>query len=99
MSVVYKVENLGVARNFLSSATGDYILTNSKSSVKYYGMLVVDHMLKTLQKEFPEKVIDLIADIDDDHAALFTAMKLKYKNIVYTGGSEEAKKLLGHLVN
>lgn len=94
MSVVYKVENLEDARDFLSSAQGEYILTNPKSSVKYYGMLVVDHMLKTLQKEFSEKVIDLIADIDDDHAALFTAMKLKYKNIVYTGNSDEAKKQL-----
>ena len=94
MSKVYTVENLEDARDFLSSAKGKYILTNPESSVKYYGMLVVDHMLKTLQKEFPEKVIDIIADVDDDHAALFTAMKLQYKNIVYTGNSEEAKALL-----
>lgn len=94
MSVVYKVENLEDARDFLSSAQGEYILTNSESSVKYYGMLVVDHMLKTLQKEFPKKVIDVIVDIDDDHAALFTTIKLNYKNIVYTGNSEEAKALL-----
>ncbi|MCC8377717.1 MAG: hypothetical protein LN567_04980 [Rickettsia endosymbiont of Graphium doson] len=94
MSVVYKVENLEDARDFLSSAQGEYILTNSESSVKYYGMLVVDHMLETLQKEFPKKVIDVIVDIDDDHAALFTAIKLNYKNIVYTGNSDEAKKQL-----
>ncbi|WP_342226175.1 hypothetical protein [Rickettsia endosymbiont of Urophora cardui] len=94
MSVVYKVENVEDARDFLSSAQGDYILTNSESSVKYYGMLVVDHMLETLQKEFPKKVIDVIVNVDDDHAALFTAMKLNYKNIVYTGNSEEAKALL-----
>ncbi|HJD67317.1 MAG TPA: hypothetical protein LFV66_02475 [Rickettsia endosymbiont of Bembidion lapponicum] len=94
MSVVYKVENLEDARDFLSSTQGEYVLTNSKSSVKYYGMLVVDHMLKTLQKEFPKKVIDVVVNVDDDNAALFSAMKLNYKNIVYTGNSEEAKKQL-----
>ncbi|XVN40377.1 MAG: hypothetical protein RCO49_06015 [Rickettsia endosymbiont of Argas persicus] len=94
MSTVYKVENLEDARNFLSSAKGNYILTNPKSSVKYYGMLVVNHILKILQKEFPEKVVDVIVDVDDDHAALFTSVKLRYKNIVYTGDSEEARKQL-----
>ncbi len=97
MNITYEVKNLENARNFLSSAKGDYILTNYKSSVKYYGMLVVDHILKTLHKEFPEKVIDLIANVDDDHAALFTAVKLGYKNVVYTGDSDEAQKLLHNL--
>ncbi|HJD62431.1 MAG TPA: hypothetical protein LFW14_02440 [Rickettsia endosymbiont of Degeeriella rufa] len=94
MSVVYKVKNLEDARDLLSSAQGEYILTNSESSVKYYGMLVVDHMFEALQQEFPKKVIDVIVNVGDDHAALFTAIKLNYKNIVYTGHSEEAKKQL-----
>lgn len=97
MNIVYEVENLEEARNFLSSAKGDYVLTNPKGSIRYYGMLVVDHMLKTLQREFPAKVVDLIVDVDDDHTALFTAIKLGFKNITYTGTSNEAKALLKKL--
>jgi|GEM_PF-935105 len=96
--MVYEVGNLEDARSFLSSEKEKYILTNLKSSVKYYGMLVVDHMFKTLQKEFPEKIIDIIVDVDDDHAALFTAIKLGYKNIVYKGDSEEARRQLHGLI-
>ncbi|WP_341791633.1 hypothetical protein [Rickettsia endosymbiont of Gonocerus acuteangulatus] len=94
MNITYEVTNLEDARDFLSSTQGEYVLTNLKNSVKYYGMLVVDHMLKTLQKEFPKKVIDVVVNVDDDNAALFTAIKLNYKNIVYTGNSDEAKSLL-----
>ncbi|WP_218460687.1 hypothetical protein [Rickettsia sp. TH2014] len=83
------------ARNFLSSEKGKFALSTPNGSVKYYGMLVIDHMLKTLSKEFPEKVVDLIVDVGDDHPALFTAIKLGYKNIIYTGSSEEAKRVLG----
>lgn len=94
-TLVYEVRNLEEARNFLSYEKGRFALSTSSGSVKYYGMLVIDHMFKALTKEFPEKVIDLIANVGDDHAALLTAIKLGYKNIVYTGNSEEARGLLG----
>ena len=90
----YTVVSLEEARDFLSSVEEKLILTNHTSSAKYYGMLVIDYMFKTLSKEFPEKVLDPTVDIGDDHAALFTAIKLGYKNIVYTGNSEEARGLL-----
>ncbi|WP_341787854.1 hypothetical protein [Rickettsia endosymbiont of Cantharis rufa] len=90
----YTVVNLEEARDFLSNVEEKPILTNHASSVKYYGMLVIDYMFKTLSKEFPEKVLDLTVDIGDDHVALFTAIKLGYKNIVYTGNSGEARRLL-----
>ena len=93
-TLVYEIENLEEARNFLSSTEGKFILTTPIGSVKYYGMLVIDFMLKTLIKEFYEKVIGVIVNVDDDHAALFTAIKLNYKNIIYTGNSPEAKALL-----
>lgn len=94
MSITYEIKNLEEAQAFLSVTEDKITLTNSVGSVKYYGMLVIDAMFKTLHKEFPEKIIDIIANVDDHHAALFTAIKLGYKNIVYTGNSEEAKRLL-----
>jgi len=90
----YTVVSLEEARDFLSSVEEKLILTNHTSSVKYYGMLVIDYMFKTLSREFPEKVLDLTVDVEDDHVALFTAIKLGYKNIVYAGDSEEARRLL-----
>lgn len=94
-TLVYEVRNLEEARNFLSSEKGKFVLTTSSGSVKYYGILVIDQMLKALSIEFPEKVVDIIADVGDDHPALFTAIKLGYNNIVYTGDSKEAKRVLG----
>ncbi|AFB20993.1 hypothetical protein [Rickettsia canadensis] len=97
MIIVYEIRNLEEARDFLSSVEQKLILTNHVSSVKYYGMLAIDYMFKTLSKEFPEKVLDLTVDVRDDHAALFTAIKLGYKNIIYTGNSNEARALLRRL--
>ncbi|HJD55890.1 MAG TPA: hypothetical protein LFW21_04560 [Rickettsia endosymbiont of Pyrocoelia pectoralis] len=94
MSIVYEIENLEEARAFLSFTEDKVVLTTMPGSVKYYGMLVVDYVLKDLSKAFSNKIEDVIIDIGDDHAALFTAIKLGYKNIVYTGDSEEAKGLL-----
>ena len=94
-TLVYEVRNLEEARNFLSSEKGKFVLTTSSGSVKYYGILVIDQMLKALSIEFPEKVVDIIADVGDDHPALFTAIKLGYNNIVSTGDSKEAKRVLG----
>lgn len=94
MTIIYEVKNLEEARNFLSLTEDKVILTTTPGSIKYYGMLVLDYMLKALSKEFFDKIEDVIVNIGYDHAALFTAVKLKYKNIVYTGDSEEAKDLL-----
>ncbi|ADE30077.1 beta/alpha barrel domain-containing protein [Rickettsia prowazekii] len=99
MSRVYKIKNLEEARNFLYSIEEPLILTNDDSSIKYYGMLVIDYMFKTLRREFPEKVLALTVNVGQDHAALFTAIKLGYKNIVYIGASAEAKRLLSDLYN
>ncbi|QQV75284.1 hypothetical protein H6P87_00836 [Rickettsia tillamookensis] len=95
MSIVYEIRNLEETRNFLSNVEEQIILTNPASSIKYYGMLVIDYMFKTLSKEFPKKVLELTVNVGENHAALFTAIKLGYKNIVYTGDSKEARRVLG----
>lgn len=72
------------------------ILTNRVGSTRYYGILVLDYMFKKLLEEFPQ-VIQIIIEVEDDHAALFSAIKLGYKNIIYTGKSEEARKMLASI--
>ncbi|HJD57207.1 MULTISPECIES: hypothetical protein [unclassified Candidatus Tisiphia] len=89
----YTIGNLSDAREFLSEFHDPVILTNKSGSTRYYGMLVLDYIFKTLNKEFPQ-IVKIIVNVENDHPALFTAIKLNYQNITYTGESSEAKKLV-----
>lgn len=88
----YTIQNLCDAREFLSEFHDPVILTNKSGSTRYYGMLVLDYIFKTLTKEFPQ-IVKIIVNVENDHAALLTAIKLNYQNIVYIGESAEARKL------
>lgn len=89
----YIVENLAQARDFLLKFPDSVILTNKLGSTRYYGILVLDYMFKKLQEEFPQ-IVGIIIHVGDDHAALFSAIRLGYQNIIYTGTSRQAKNLL-----
>ncbi|WP_316355205.1 hypothetical protein [Candidatus Trichorickettsia mobilis] len=89
-AILYQIENLSSARKYITNTQKSLTITNSPNSIKYYGILVLDYIFNTLQKEFPQ-ITDVIVDVGDDHAALFTAKKLGYKNIKYTGNSSAAK--------
>jgi hypothetical protein len=91
-TITYIVENLADARVALSQIDVPVILTNKTGSTRYIGMLVIDYIFKKLIIEFPQ-IIKIIVDVGNDHSALFTAIKLNYPNIIYTGSSEQAKKL------
>jgi hypothetical protein len=80
---IYEVENLKNSRDFLSSTDDKVILTNPQGSTRYYGMRVIDHIFKTLQEEFPEKVSNVIVNAYDDYPAFVTAHQLGYKQIQY----------------
>lgn len=80
---IYEVENLKHSRDFLSSIDDKVILTNPQGSTRYYGMRVIDHIFKTLQEEFPEKVSNVIVNAYDDYSAFITAQQLGYKQIQY----------------
>lgn len=90
---VFEIVDLESAREFLTTHTEPVILINPQGSSRYYGIRVLDYMFKELSKEFSQ-ISDIIVNVDDDHAALFTAMKLGYKNIKYSGDSQEAKMIL-----
>jgi hypothetical protein len=91
--LTYEIIDLESAKEFLKTYTQPVIMTNPHGSSRYYGMRVLDYMFKELSKEFLQ-ITDIIVNVDDDHAALFTAIKLGYKNIKYSGDSQEAKMIL-----
>jgi hypothetical protein len=91
--IIYTLENLADAREFLSKFPDPVILTNKDTSTRYYGMMIIDYIFKKLTEEFLQ-IVEIIVNVGTDHSALLTAIKLNYKNIVYTGASEEAKKLI-----
>lgn len=91
--LTYEIIDLESAKEFLKTHTAPVIITNPGGSTRYYGMRVLDYMFKELSKEFSQ-ITDIIVNVDDDYAALFTAIKLGYKNIKYTGDSQEARMIL-----
>lgn len=95
MILVYQIEDLNSAREYLAGTNKPLIITNSLDIVKYYGFLTLDYIFTTLSKEFSQ-IAAVIANIGDDHSALFTALKLNYHNIKYTGNSNTAKIMLAY---
>lgn len=82
-ALLYEVESLASARAFLRSYQDKIIITNPKGSTRYYGMLVLDYMFKILRAEFSQ-ITEVIVNVDNDNAALFTARKLGYQHIIIT---------------
>lgn len=93
---IYCLKNLSDAQQFLRKNPQIVTLTNNPGSTRYYGILIIDYIFKKLMKEFPF-IVKIIVNVEDDHAALFTAVKMGYKNIIYTGNSKEANKLISCL--
>ena len=93
---LYEVYNLQGARDFLASYNKPVILTNYAGTTRYYGMRVLDYMFKILTKEF-EQIIQIIVNVEDDNAALFTAIDMNYKNINYSGMSKEILLMLNSM--
>ncbi|MFK7973601.1 MAG: hypothetical protein AB8B66_01875 [Rickettsiaceae bacterium] len=83
--IVYEIEDLEKAQQFLLVTKSKIILTNKKGSTQYYGMRVLDYMFQTLVKSFSDKIEEIIIDTDEDYSALVTAQKLGYKTIYYKG--------------
>ncbi|MDF2964711.1 MAG: hypothetical protein K0Q51_99 [Rickettsiaceae bacterium] len=93
-AIVY-VESLEQARNELYKFIGKEItLRNCPGSIYYLGIKTIDYMFKLLSNEF--SISSTIIDVEDDHAAAISALKLGYENIMYHGDSVEIKKLLGY---
>ena len=86
--MIYEIENLNSARQFLKSITGSVIITNPPGSTRYYGMRVIDYIFKTLKQEFPGKISGFIVNAYDDYSAFTTARKLGYNQIEYVNNAE-----------
>lgn len=81
--MIYEVENLENARNFLRSAGQKVTLSNPQGSTRYYGMRIIDCMFRMLKKEFPGKIEGVIVNAYDDYSAFITARQLGYNQINY----------------
>ncbi len=81
---MYEVENLATAREYLAASRAKVVLTNPAGSTKYYGMHVVDCIFKKLQREFPNKISDIIVNIYDDYPAFIKARDFGYRKINFT---------------
>jgi len=81
--MIYEIENINSAREFLKVATENVIITNPPGSTRYYGMRVIDYIFKTLKQEFPSKISGFIVNAYDDYSAFTTARKLGYSQIEY----------------
>ncbi|RYE06284.1 MAG: hypothetical protein EOP33_03610 [Rickettsiaceae bacterium] len=93
---IHEVISLNSSRESLKQSNEKVNITNIKGSTRYLGIRVLDYIFKQLQHEFTH-VENVILNVDDDHAALFTAVNLGYKNINYTGGSQEVVRMLKHI--
>lgn len=85
LSIIYEIENLESAREFLSSTVSEVVLSNPEGSTRYYGMRVIDCIFTRLQKEFPHKIKGVVVNAFDDYSAFITARELGYKDINYIG--------------
>lgn len=81
--MIYEIENLESAREFLSESKMKIILSNPQGSTRYYGMMVIDRIFKLLQQEFPNKIEGIVVNAYDDYSAFVAARKLGYKEIQY----------------
>ncbi|MGI4775329.1 MAG: hypothetical protein ACRYE9_00080 [Janthinobacterium lividum] len=93
---IHEVISLTTSREFLRQSIEPVNITNIKGSTRYNGIRVLDYIFRQLQQEF-SRIKGVILNVDDDHAALFTAIKLGYKNINYTGKSKEAISILNNI--
>ncbi len=84
--------DLNHARQNLVKQQEPFVLINSQGSSRFLGALALDKIFCILMVEFaPSKII---FRVDEDMPALFYALRFGYKNILYTGNSVAAKKML-----
>lgn len=68
------------------------ILINAPGTIRSLGAPAIHKIFQILGQEF--QVEEQIFRVDEDIAGLYQAIKLGYKDILYTGRSDSAKKLL-----
>jgi len=68
------------------------ILINAPGTIRSLGAPAIHKIFQILGQEF--QVEGRIFRVDEDIAGLYQAIKLGYKDILYTGRSDSAKKLL-----
>lgn len=72
-----EVSSLNQARQIIQDIDYDIIITNPKDSTRYLGVLVIDHIFRTLMIEF-NVIKSCIINTSGDSVAKYTAQKLGY---------------------
>lgn len=90
-----EVYNLSDAIKQIESIKTSVIITNPPGSIKYLGAKTIDYMFSRLKNRY-SNISHVRFNIEDSIPALFTVLKMKYgkAEIIYTGTSQSAKKLL-----
>jgi hypothetical protein len=80
------------AREKISTIQKPVRLINAPGTIRSLGALAIDKIFRKLMNEFI--VTSCTFRVDDDLAGLFQALKLGYKDILYTGNLEAVKRIL-----
>ena len=92
MEIIY-INSLENASQQLSNIKTEVYIANAKGSIKYLGIRLIDTIFKKLQKKH-DNIKEVILNIDNNSAFMYTAIEFGYKHVIYTGESEVIKKLI-----
>lgn len=90
----YIIKDLKSAIKYLDDAQDQVNITNISGSTRYYGTMVLDYVFQFLKLNYPTKINEIEFNVADDHIGLITVIKLGYKNIIYSGSSNQALAML-----
>lgn len=65
----------------------------SPDLLKILGMPALDLLLQRILKKFPQ-IAKIIINLGDSHMDVFNCLKLGYQNLVYTGKSDNIKRII-----
>ncbi len=92
MEIIY-INSLQDAEEKLNKINANIYISNSKGSIKYLGINLIDIIFKKLKTQH-SNIKKTILNIDDNSAYIYQAVELGYKDIIYTGNSDSVKKLI-----
>lgn len=92
--IVY-IESLEQGRKVLTDHRNilDISISNLSGIINYSGVNIVDCMFKILIQEF-SNISKAIINVEDNNMAFFTALRLGYKDIIYTGHSKKIIQMI-----
>jgi hypothetical protein len=82
-SYVIEISHLEDGRMKLADIKTKVTITNSPNTLNTYGIFATIIILETLRNEFSNIVIDFQINVQNNLAAIVSAIKLGHKNIIF----------------